>query len=230
MAKPKSAKPASIKPNAKLEQNLGYSMQAVNYVLHRAKIKAANYDEYDPVLKPITFEYHAKRASFYDRVGDKQSADAHDRLAQTLMSPTDKCVYIESRPHAGALISLLEWATDVTVLQTYRIIANGAKYYGCGNCQEASISAFMYLYDMGVRPIDRFRANPDHDFVVIGRQQHENFADWSSWGDHAVICDPWSQGLQKGRTGAGTYSASQFGNVMGSILPNIEIFETYREE
>jgi hypothetical protein len=35
--------------------------------------------------------------------------------------------------------------------------------------------------------------------------------------------------LQQGRTSAGTYSASQFGNVMGAILPNIEIFETYRE-
>src|SRR5262249_42319620 len=34
------------KPATKLEQNLGYSMQAVNYVLTTLKVKGANWDKY----------------------------------------------------------------------------------------------------------------------------------------------------------------------------------------
>jgi hypothetical protein len=221
---------AHSQPNAQLEKNLGYSMQAVNYVLHRAKIKAANYDYYDPLLKPVSFEFYGELARGALERQDYQAFEGFRSVAEAHMNAVDKCVYVDSRQRAQFLIDVMKLVTEVNELRQYRIIADFARRYGCGNCKEASITAFMFLYDMGVRPIDRVRANPDHDFVVIGRQQHEDFADWNTWGEHAVICDPWSQGLQKGRTSAGTYSASQFGNVMGAILPNIDIFETYREE
>lgn len=174
-----------------LALNLGYSMQAVNYVLKVQNLTAPNWDKYrgDPSWEGGTAP----------------------------MNYQDKCLYLKERPLADKLISEKPGAT---VLDTFRIRANLAKKYGCGNCGENSILAFMFLYDMGIRPIDRMSLDEasDHAFVVIGRQNADP-NDWENWGPAAVICDSWAQGFRRGDKSIGTYPGTQFGDKMEGLVP-----------
>ncbi|MFN8672200.1 MAG: hypothetical protein U0457_09005 [Candidatus Sericytochromatia bacterium] len=59
-----------------------------------------------------------------------------------------------------------------------------------GNCQEVASVAGQYLKEMGIKDVEFF-GKPNHAFIVIGRDQNSNAYDPSSWGDRAVVCDPW---------------------------------------
>jgi peptidoglycan hydrolase-like protein with peptidoglycan-binding domain len=180
------AKPKDLQDLAK---NLGYSMQAVNYVLRTVKLKAPNWDKYrgDPSWEAGT--------------GPKDALDI--------------CLYDKDRPTADDQFCKLKGGTT---LDYYRIKANLAKKDGCGNCGENSILAFMFLYDMGVRPIDRMSIDADHAFVVIGRTNKDDH-DWKNWGSAAVVCDPWGQGFRYNDKSIGTYPGSQFGEKMTDLVP-----------
>lgn len=63
---------------------------------------------------------------------------------------------------------------------------------GAGNCNEQSITAFIHLYDRGIRPLAWMHlTNGRHAFVVLGRTPKSG-DDPSKWGDTAVVCDPWN--------------------------------------
>ncbi|MBD1558872.1 hypothetical protein HC752_18215 [Vibrio sp. S9_S30] len=48
------------------------------------------------------------------------------------------------------------------------------------------------LIDNGFKPTDyMIRVNADHAFVVIGCISTGKSDDPKSWGDEAVVCDPW---------------------------------------
>jgi hypothetical protein len=68
-----------------------------------------------------------------------------------------------------------------------------ARDLGCGNCGEQAAVAFVYLKDAGVRPLDYmvYKEPGDHAFVVIGRAANSVESDYTTWGDDAVVCDPW---------------------------------------
>lgn len=71
-------------------------------------------------------------------------------------------------------------------------IAEMAKSTGCGNCGEQSAIAFEYLDENGIRPLDWMsRKNGDHAFVVIGRSKDSDPEKYATWGNVAVVCDPW---------------------------------------
>lgn len=62
-----------------------------------------------------------------------------------------------------------------------------------GKCSSHMAIAFTFLYDEGVRPLDAM-VTPmfkNHTFVVIGRAKQSAVTDISTWGQAAVICDPW---------------------------------------
>jgi hypothetical protein len=70
--------------------------------------------------------------------------------------------------------------------------ADWAKHYGCGNCGEQSALAFVYLRNMGIRPLDWMEVNNfQHAFVVVGRDHDSDPADYTTWGRTAYYCDPW---------------------------------------
>jgi hypothetical protein len=74
----------------------------------------------------------------------------------------------------------------------FRQIAEITMRTGAGNCNEQSITAFMFLYDRGVRPLAWMHlTNGKHAFVVLGRTPKSG-DDPKDWGDTAVICDPWN--------------------------------------
>lgn len=207
------------KKATKLEQNLGFSMQAVNHVLTRSRLKSANWDEYRADERPFSLEVHVKK---FNSATNDWSRLWHGTLAHVFKDSLDVCVYEELRP---------EWTEEIEgvsrELDQFRIIARQAASMGCGNCKEHSILAFMHLHQMGVRPIDHMSCHEDHAFVVIGRQDG-NVNDWKNWGDNAVVCDPWTQGLREGQNQAGTYPGKQYGTVMGSLLNDIGIKHVFR--
>lgn len=70
--------------------------------------------------------------------------------------------------------------------------ADAAMQFGCGNCGEQSAIAFVYLRQQKILPLDWMQVNDyEHAFVVIGRQRGSDSRDFRTWGDEAVVCDPW---------------------------------------
>ena len=70
--------------------------------------------------------------------------------------------------------------------------AAAASKFGCGNCGEESAIAFVYLRGQNVLPLDWMEVDGyKHAFVIIGRERGSDTADFRTWGDDAVICDPW---------------------------------------
>jgi peptidoglycan hydrolase-like protein with peptidoglycan-binding domain len=188
-----------------LSRNLGFSMQAVNHVLRKIKLQAPNWDRY------------RGEPSWEDGTAPQD--------------PLDVCLYEKDRPKAKELFLAKQKKSGASVLDYYRIVANLANKNGCGNCGENSILAFMFLYDLGVRPIDRMELDQkaDHAFVVIGRAAGDA-NDWANWGPRAVVCDPWAVGFRKMDKAIGTYPGTQFGGKMTELVPSWKsVHSSYRE-
>jgi hypothetical protein len=182
-----------------LDHNLQVARQAVNYVLVQTGMKGANWDAYG--TNPS-----------YEHDGDAYK----DAL--------DVCVYDVVRP---TYMTLLRGAKSM--LDKIRIIANTARKNKCGNCGEFSALAFIYLYDLGVRPLDWMGLlGGDHAFVVIGRQAGKA-TDWKKWGAAAVVCDAWGEGFRGGDRATGVYRARFFGPEMRGLLPFTGVESIHRE-
>lgn len=77
-------------------------------------------------------------------------------------------------------------------ISRFRQIAEITTRTKAGNCNEQSITAFMFLYDRGARPLAWMHlTNGRHAFVVVGRTPKSG-DDPTKWGDAAVVCDPWN--------------------------------------
>ena len=216
------------RPPTRLEQNLGYSMQGVNYVLTQNKLKGANWDFYTPATKTESYEYYARKADIEKDPKEKQRLT---NLRDSHRDSLDVCLYDRSRPASEQEVAAAEQSAGrkLNWLEEFRIKANRATQTGCGNCDEHSILAFMFLYDMQVRPLDRmYSGDRDHAFVVIGRKEGSDANDPKTWGDEACICDPWAQGLRYGKNGSGTYSATRFTAVMTGLLGKFTITDIHR--
>jgi len=209
------------KPASNLDRNLGLSMQAVNHVLTSLKLEGSNWDYYQK--KAGTYEYYLHKAA-----AEKDPVLRAQHLADAAKhkNKLDVCLYDTVRPGAKADAQA---AKATSTIDLYRISANQARRNGCGNCGENSILAFLFLYDLGVRPLDRLGVDQDHAFVVIGRAAGD-VNDFKSWGKAAAVCDPWAQGLQKGNTSIGTYPGSEFEQNMTSLVGKFKVTQVYRVE
>lgn len=212
---------SGVHTHSSLEMNLGYSMQAVNYVLTNVELVAANWDYYGSATK--SFEYWDHRAvdarkALADKAAQEQNfrgkspkqikailkqAEAN---SEKYKNTADRILYDQTRPKAKQQVaeSAARQGGQFNWLSQLRIEAATAKAARYGNCGENSALAFLLLYDMGVRPIEQFYASADHNFVVIGRNDVDP-NDYDRWGEHAVVADPWAQGFWKGDTSIGTY-------------------------
>lgn len=71
--------------------------------------------------------------------------------------------------------------------------ATAAKKTLLGNCYEMSCYSFFYLLERIEEKIDiYFIHDADHVFIVIGRDINSDLNDYTTWGKHAMVCDPWS--------------------------------------
>ncbi len=74
----------------------------------------------------------------------------------------------------------------------FRQIAEITTRTKAGNCNEQSITAFVYLYDLRVRPLAWINMiGRDHAFVLVGRAPKSG-DDPADWGEATVVCDPWN--------------------------------------
>lgn len=81
-----------------------------------------------------------------------------------------------------------------TFFNRFKIKSKIAQEYSLGNCEEMSSVALFKLLDKGFynTQLDIVRIkNGGHNFLVIGRARNSNPEDYKTWGDEAVICDPW---------------------------------------
>lgn len=82
-----------------------------------------------------------------------------------------------------------------TGLQFFQQSVETSEKYSLGNCRELAILALDYVLN-NTQP--EFNAEVyqilggDHAFLVINRKPISNPQDPATWGDNAVICDPWS--------------------------------------
>lgn len=136
-------------------------------------------------------------------------------------SKTKQCVKV--------LREEFEEESAVDMLLRIERLAKFARKHGCGNCGEQSAVAFMYLYQMKIRPLDRMSLGPkvkgngvDHAFVVIGRAGTKTgkLTDWDKWGPKAVVCDPWGAGYNGSEYGA--YTVDLFETRMKAMMPRFE--------
>lgn len=65
---------------------------------------------------------------------------------------------------------------------------------GIGSCLEMSIAGYFFALEHQLTENIEcaFLENGDHAFLVIGRDHNSNPYDYTTWGDDAVLCDPWS--------------------------------------
>ena len=77
-------------------------------------------------------------------------------------------------------------------ISRFRQIAEITTRTKAGNCTEQSITAFVYLYDLGTRPLAWINMiGRDHAFVLVGMAAMSG-DDPAKWGDATVVCDPWN--------------------------------------
>jgi hypothetical protein len=103
----------------------------------------------------------------------------------------------------------------VDIADKVKAEAQYTEKYGVGNCESQASVAFEYLKRMGIKPLDivfyapfdKFAkmpvkplgkadpemVRPDHVFVVIGRPKESDVTTYTTWGNDAVVCDPWAR-------------------------------------
>lgn len=246
---------SELHSHSTLERNLGYSMQACDYVLTNLDVVAANWDKYlQWNVKPekkTNFEYwddekdkalEALRKLDFTGKSPKQvkmmlkQAQAGLRNAEAkagkYKNADDQLLYDETRARIDQALqeaSARQGGGDIPKLDELRIKASEAKRTRRGNCGENAALTFMFLYDMGVRPIERVHSSADHAFVVIGRR-NADINDFETWGPDAVVSDSWAQGLNSGNIKYGTYGgAKDIKNKLETLL-GPSVLEVYLRE
>jgi hypothetical protein len=193
---------------------LAYARTAVKFVLEQVK-NVANWDErlLWSAESIWTVGYDNAEARYNLEMSNAKSADdvrrAQANRAAALAkakADSEKAWNTADQQVYGKLRQEAEWQRinaqrgGVQDVDDIRILSDLADKYDSGNCGEMTAMAFMYLYNLGVRPLD-FMAlvNPaDHAFVVIGRKNspdHDSYG--RNWNKDAVVCDPWAYGLYK---------------------------------
>jgi len=66
--------------------------------------------------------------------------------------------------------------------------------YNVGNCREMAAIGLQYAIDhLACQRVEMFRIlGGEHTFLVIGRDEGTDPADYLHWGPNAVVCDPWA--------------------------------------
>jgi len=238
-----------------LERNLGYSMQACNYVLTNLEVVAANWDRY------LQWDVKPEKQTNFEHWNDEkdQALEALRKLDFTGKSPKqvktmlreaearlkraeakagkyknadDQLLYDETRKRIDQALeeaSARQGGGKIPKLDELRIQANEAKRTRRGNCGENAALTFLFLYDMGVRPIEKVNSSEDHGFVVIGRR-NADINDFETWGPDAVVADSWAQGLASGNISRGTYSGSKNIKDVLEYLLGPSVLEVFHRE
>jgi hypothetical protein len=134
-----------------------------------------------------TTSYASLASEAVEYVRSKMTVGALNKIPDVLKSKGDSiiCVLAER--------SVTKQYESFETERYLRFLAGAAESTGCGNCGEQSALAFSYLMDRGIHPLDwmALQSPGDHAFVVIGRLQKSNESEPVTWGERAIVCDPW---------------------------------------
>ncbi len=113
-------------------------------------------------------------------------------------------------------------------LQNY-FMAKQTRKTGLGNCGELSTMLFFYLCSLRIynKKIEVFhfkKGTGDHVFTVIGRLDHSDENDPSTWGADAVIVDAWTR-LVFPAVDARKYLKNYLGNLDDNAQPCLESYD-----
>lgn len=93
-------------------------------------------------------------------------------------------------PNAVARIVSGNALSGIDSVESAESAASVARTMGYGNCQEQACVAAVRLKEKGVQNVE-VMGKPNHAFVVIGRDPNSDPSNPSTWGNKAVVCDPW---------------------------------------
>ena len=74
--------------------------------------------------------------------------------------------------------------------ETAKISTRLLEEFGFGQCEEQAEAAYHFLRQRGVQA--EICETAHHFLLVIGRKPGSDLEDTKTWGDDAVICDPWA--------------------------------------
>lgn len=80
------------------------------------------------------------------------------------------------------------------LIRYYESYIKVSSKFSLGNCHELSLQALDYIINNNIDiHAEVFEiSNGDHVFLVLNRDPHSDSANPMTWGDNAVICDPWA--------------------------------------
>lgn len=161
-----------------LEQNLKWGWWAAAAAIAKLPRGAPNWERQGQMLK----QYLAQGAPGLERIAPSQRYESSRTTPAGAYDATQEAAVKQWQKEGGNNRRRL-----------MEIEADMASAYGYGKCSAHMAIAFCFLFDQGVRPLDEMVTwqFKNHTFVVIGRQKESNEKVPATWGQAAVICDPW---------------------------------------
>jgi len=85
---------------------------------------------------------------------------------------------------------------------TRQLLANESSSRGSGNCEEMSTYVFLQIENKRLDKSNqlisqnelvyvRSPSDIDHTFIVINRPKDSDISNWKTWGEVAIVIDPW---------------------------------------
>lgn len=88
------------------------------------------------------------------------------------------------------------------------------------SCEARAGMAFLYLARRGIQPIEMMsfaNDDADHVFVLVNRQPGFRITDSATWGDEAIVCDPWARSCYAAPMMAAQLALPIYANVVGRM-------------
>lgn len=188
-----------------LENNLKLAEQAIKYSDKVVKFSAHNLERSNQRIKDEKLEKNLKKLeNILDQDGSSD-VNLNEVTPPWLVSKVlDECKEEEEKQQVGKMIELYQkivkitmklrnldstscclWSQDPTsLLDSYKV----------GNCGEMAEIAFFALLKCNCWFVNIDMVTfGNHQFLVIGRKIDSDIKDYKTWGDTAVVCDPWNQ-------------------------------------
>jgi hypothetical protein len=170
-------------------------------------------------MKILIKKYGNMNTLSIDGNGISYSRNENLKLKQNLQFAEEAILYTQSVlpwgaanntpvPHAPSDLSVrlkvmrrdynLKISTSLSGLEidNYKIISESAIENKFGNCLEQSCVAYTFLREQkNIIKVDKASiqgGGGDHAFVIIGRIPDSQIDVVETWGEKAVICDPWA--------------------------------------
>lgn len=185
-----------FKDQIQLKFNLSIGKDIIRYV-QKTILYSANYMQRSSVFR--MWEPCIEGSDIQEGVSDKLIGKFPMEQVKEVNSQRQTLKQAYGVADEIALNEQMRLSIGLAVIRNRLDITNlikAAEGSACGNCLEMGFVGLQYAKDRFPKEhVEIFDIDQgDHLFLVIGRQQDSDPADYKSWGCDAVVCDPWSGG------------------------------------